>query len=111
MAARGLDINNIELVINFSVAQSGDDHVHRIGRTGRAGAHGCAITLVNAEEWPQMSSIERYLKVRFEPRKVPGLQALYKGPKKVKNSGKIAGPKKKKRNKIGKSNTKSNTKK
>lgn len=111
VAARGLDINNIELVINFSVAQSGDDHVHRIGRTGRAGAHGCAITLVNAEEWPQMSSIERYLKVRFEPRKVPGLQALYKGPKKVKNSGKIAGPKKKKRNKIGKSNTKSNTKK
>jgi len=99
VAARGLDINNIELVINFSVAQSGDDHVHRIGRTGRAGAHGCAITLVNAEEWPQMSSIERYLKVRFEPRKVPGLQALYKGPKNVKKSGKIAGPKKKKRNK------------
>jgi len=78
------------------VAQSGDDHVHRIGRTGRAGQAGKAITLVNIKEWDGMSRIERYLKIRFERRKVAGLVASYRGPKKLKNSGKAAGSKKKK---------------
>ena len=94
VAARGLDIEGITLVINFNVAQSGDDHVHRIGRTGRAGQVGKAITLVSSNEWNPMSSIERYLKLRFEHRKVPGLQASYRGPVKVKKSGKAAGSKK-----------------
>ena len=94
VAARGLDIDGITLVINYNVAQSGDDHVHRIGRTGRAGQVGKAITLVSSNEWNQMSSIERYLKLRFEHRKVPGLQASYRGPVKVKKSGKAAGSKK-----------------
>jgi len=94
VAARGLDIEGITLVINFNVAQSGDDHVHRIGRTGRAGQVGKAITLVSSNEWNPMSSIERYLKLRFEHRKVPGLQARYRGPVKVKKSGKAAGSKK-----------------
>jgi ATP-dependent RNA helicase SrmB len=97
VAARGLDVEGIELVINFNVAQSGDDHVHRIGRTGRAGQEGKAVTLVSSNEWNQMSSIERYLKIRFERRKVQGLIATYRGPKKVKNSGKAAGSKKKKK--------------
>jgi len=97
VAARGLDIEGVELIINFNVAQSGDDHVHRIGRTGRAGKEGKAITLVGANEWNQMSSIERYLKMRFERRKVQGLIAKYRGPKKLKTSGKAVGSKKKKK--------------
>lgn len=96
VAARGLDIENIDLVINFSVAQSGDDHLHRVGRTGRAGQRGKAVTLVAADEWGQMSSIERYLKFRFQRRVVTGLKAKYNGPKKVKKSGKAFGAKKKK---------------
>ncbi len=96
VAARGLDIDGVELIINFNVAQSGDDHVHRIGRTGRAGREGKAITLVSANEWNQMSSIERYLKIRFERRKVQDLIANYRGPGKLKKSGKAAGSKKKK---------------
>lgn len=96
LAARGLDINDVDLVINFSIAQSGDDHVHRIGRTGRAGKEGKAITLIDSNEWNQMSSIERYLKIRFEHRTLKGLKAKYTGPKVVKKSGKAAGPKKKK---------------
>ena len=96
VAARGLDIENVDLVINFTVAQSGNDHVHRIGRTGRAGQEGKAITLVSDFEWNQMSSIERYLKIRFKKKKVKGLEAKYSGPKKVKSSGKAAGSKKKK---------------
>lgn len=97
VAARGLDIKEVDLVINYAVAQSGDDHVHRVGRTGRADQEGRAITLVSAVEWNQMSSIERYLKIRFEPRKVAGLEAMFKGPKKLKKSGKVAGTKKKKK--------------
>jgi ATP-dependent RNA helicase SrmB len=96
LAARGLDISNVELVINFNLALSGDEHIHRIGRTGRAGEKGKAITLIEANDWNQMSSIERYLKIRFERRTIKGLEASYSGPKNLKNSGKIAGTKKKK---------------
>jgi len=97
VAARGLDVPDVELVINFNVPQSGDDHVHRIGRTGRADQTGKAITLVTADEWNLMSSIERYLKIRFTPRKVKGLEANFKGPKKLKKSGKAVGAKKSKK--------------
>ncbi len=96
VAARGLDVEEVDLVINFTVAHSGDDHVHRVGRTGRAGREGKAITLVTSLEWNLMSSIERYLKIRFEPRIVEHLKAKYTGPKKLKKSGKAAGTKKKK---------------
>lgn len=96
VAARGLDVEDVDLIINFDVAQSGDDHLHRIGRTGRAGQTGVAVTLVTASEWDRMSSIERYLKLRFERRVLEGLKATYRGPRKLKNSGKAAGPKKKK---------------
>jgi superfamily II DNA/RNA helicase len=96
VAARGLDIEGVELVINFDMARSGDDYVHRIGRTGRAGREGLAIALIAAAEWNLMSSIERYLHQRFEQRAVKGLEGDYKGPKKLKASGKAAGAKKKK---------------
>jgi len=82
LAARGLDVKGIDLVINFGVARSGDDHVHRCGRTGRAGEKGIAITLVAPQEWNQVSSIQRYLGLEFEPREVPGLEARFKGPAK-----------------------------
>lgn len=95
IAARGLDIDNVDMVINFTVAHSGDDHIHRIGRTGRAGKEGQAVTLVSSEEWNRMSSIERYLKIRFEKTSIKGLKANYKGPKKLKASGKAASTKKK----------------
>lgn len=97
LAARGLDIAGVDLVINFSVARTGDDYAHRIGRTGRADAIGKAISLISALEWNKMSSIERYLRIRLERRVVKGLKADYTGPKKVKKSGKAAGKKKKKK--------------
>ncbi|BCD98350.1 DEAD/DEAH box helicase [Marinagarivorans cellulosilyticus] len=96
VAARGLDIKHVDLVINFTVAHSGDDHVHRIGRTGRSDANGKAITLVSAPDYNLMSSIERYLKIRLTPRKIKGLEGTYSGPKKVKASGKAASTKKRK---------------
>ncbi|PID42635.1 MAG: RNA helicase [Proteobacteria bacterium] len=108
LAARGLDINDVDMVINHTVAPSGDDHVHRAGRTGRAGQSGTVVTLVNSMEWNLMSSIERYLKIRFEPRKVKGLEAHYTGPKNLKKSGKMA--RKGKRKTKAKTKTKTKTK-
>ncbi len=96
VAARGLDIDGMDLVINFDMPRSGDDYVHRIGRTGRAGATGLAISLIGPNEWNLMSSIERYLKQRFERRQIKELKGTYQGPKNLKASGKAAGTKKKK---------------
>lgn len=95
VAARGLDVKDIDLVINYELPHSGDDYLHRTGRTGRAGARGLALSLVAATEWNLMISIERYLKLDFERRSLPGLKARYSGPKKQKASGKAAGGKKK----------------
>ena len=97
VAARGLDIPDIDLVINYDVPHSGDDYVHRTGRTGRAGAGGLAISLVSAPEWNRMISIQRYLSLELESRALPGLKARFNGPKKQKSSGKAAGPPKRKK--------------
>lgn len=95
VAARGLDIPDIDLVVNYDLPYSGDDYLHRTGRTGRAGATGLAVSLVSAPEWDRMISIQRYLQLEFEKRTLPGLKARYTGPKKTKSSGKTAGSKKK----------------
>lgn len=96
VAARGLDVEGLDLVINFDMPRSGDDYVHRVGRTGRAGEQGLAISLICHGDWNLMSSIERYLKQTFVRRNIKELKASYQGPKKVKASGKAAGVKKKK---------------
>ena len=112
VAARGLDVDGLDLVINYDLPRSGDEYVHRIGRTGRAGEAGLAISFVTHGDWNLMSSIERYLKLRFERRHLPGLKASYSGPKKLKASGKAAGVKKKKTEgkKDGKAKTKAKPK-
>jgi superfamily II DNA/RNA helicase len=100
LAARGLDVKGIDLVINFGVARSGDDHVHRCGRTGRAGEKGIAISLVAPQEWNRISSIERYLGLSFEAVTIPGLEAGFKGP--GKKTGKKDADKKKEKDKKAK---------
>ena len=95
VAARGLDVKDIDLVVNYELPRSGDDYLHRTGHTGRAGAQGLAVSLVCAGEWNLMISIQRYLQVDFEKRTLQGLKARYTGPKKQKASGKASGSKKK----------------
>lgn len=95
VASRGLDVKNIDLVINYDLPRSADDYVHRIGRTGRAGEQGIALSLVNHSEWNLKATIERYLQMEFEVRKIKALIGKYKGPKKLKSNGKPVGKKKK----------------
>jgi len=80
LAARGLDVKGVDLVLNYAIARSGDDHVHRVGRTGRAGETGLAISLVAPQEWNLMSSIERYLGISFVRRSIEGMEARFSGP-------------------------------
>jgi superfamily II DNA/RNA helicase len=59
--SRGIDIDNIDLVINFDVPHDGEDYVHRIGRTARAAADGSAYTLVNVKDQRKLFSIEKLI--------------------------------------------------
>jgi len=69
IAARGLDIEQLPQVVNFDLPNVAEDYVHRIGRTGRAGATGQAISLVCADEFSDLSGIERLIK-EIIPRKL-----------------------------------------
>jgi len=101
IAARGLDVQGIGLVVNYDMPRSGEDYLHRTGRTGRAGVPGVALSLVTPPEWNLMIAIQRYLKLDFERRSIQGLKARFNGPKKQKSSGKAAGSKKKKQQSAG----------
>jgi superfamily II DNA/RNA helicase len=79
LAARGLDVVGVGLVINFDAPRSGDDYLHRTGRTGRAGAKGVAITLVDSMEWNRMEGIARYLNLDMVRRSIKGLEARFQG--------------------------------
>ncbi len=94
VAARGLDVKGIDLVVNYDLARSSEDFIHRTGRTGRAGEQGLAISLITSRDWDTMVRFERELEIRFEKINIPGLEAKFKGPKKTKASGKKASTKK-----------------
>lgn len=66
VAARGLDIDQLPMVINYEIPSAPEDYVHRIGRTGRAGASGAAISLVSPEEEKYLKEIEKLIKHEIE---------------------------------------------
>jgi ATP-dependent RNA helicase DeaD len=76
VAARGLDIEHISHVVNFDVPSSPDAYVHRIGRTGRAGREGMAITLVEPREHRLLLNIEASTRIRLERATVPSIADL-----------------------------------
>jgi ATP-dependent RNA helicase DeaD len=71
VAARGLDVDDIEVVFNYDLPHDGEDYVHRIGRTGRAGRAGRAITFVAGREIYKLQNIIRFTKGRIRREKVP----------------------------------------
>lgn len=81
VAARGLDIDDISHVINFDMPRKADIHIHRIGRTARAGNKGTAISLVEAHDMAVIGKIERYMKERLARRYIDGLRPQFKEAK------------------------------
>ena len=95
IAARGIDIDLLPQVVNFDLPNVPEDYVHRIGRTGRAGSKGQAVSLVSADEFKQLRDIERLIKQQldrvlvdgFEPdHDVPASDSKVKSSKPNKNS-------------------------
>ncbi len=85
--SRGIDIEDIELILNFDVPQDGEDYIHRIGRTARAEADGVAITFINEKEQSKFADIEKLLGKEVYKAKIPvqlGEGPEYK-PRKIKN--------------------------
>ena len=74
VAARGLDIDELPHVINFEIPHTPEDYVHRIGRTGRAGKLGTAISLVCADEVSYLVDIEKLIKMPIQQEIVPGFE-------------------------------------
>ncbi len=72
VAARGLDISNLPYVVNYDMPGIPEDYVHRIGRTGRAGASGIAVSLVSHDEKLYLQAIEKLLKQKIPVEKVDG---------------------------------------
>src|SRR5690606_1027420 len=77
VAARGLDIENVSHVINFDMPYDAEDYVHRIGRTGRAGREGVAITLVTPRERRWLKTIEQFTKHQINRAKLPSREEVY----------------------------------
>jgi ATP-dependent RNA helicase RhlE len=80
LAARGLDIDQLPQVVNFDLPNVAEYYVHRIGRTGRAGARGQAISLVSADEFQQLADIERLIKRLLTRRLIDGFEPVHDLP-------------------------------
>ena len=74
VAARGLDIKSLTHVINFDLPANAEDYIHRIGRTGRAGATGLAVSLVGPYDWAQLQSIEKFIGRALTRATITGLE-------------------------------------
>lgn len=75
VASRGLDIRGISHVVNFDLPMVSEDYIHRIGRTGRGGSTGEAISLVSPDDWSKLFSIEKTSGLKIDRELVPGLEA------------------------------------
>ncbi len=74
IAARGIDVEGIRMVVNYDVPADPETYVHRVGRTARAGARGLALTLLSPDEWLMMADIEKLVGQVFPREVIPGFE-------------------------------------
>jgi superfamily II DNA/RNA helicase len=87
VAARGIDVPTITHVINFGLPMKAEDYVHRIGRTGRAGRSGVAITLAEHRDRSKIRAIEQYTQQQLQAEVIPGLEPSEKSRKPTSRPG------------------------
>lgn len=73
VAARGIDVDNIDIVFNYDLPQDNEYYVHRIGRTGRAGRGGLALSFVGKKEFYRLREIGKYAKTKIRSKRVPSM--------------------------------------
>ena len=83
VAARGLDISGVTHVYNFDIPQDPESYVHRIGRTGRAGKKGVALTFITPREKSYLAVVERTTRSKMEKMKAPTLDEALEGQQKA----------------------------
>ncbi|MCL1143431.1 DEAD/DEAH box helicase [Shewanella gaetbuli] len=79
VASRGLDLVNVSLVVNFDMPKFAEEYVHRIGRTGRAGAKGVAVSLVGPKDWQSFLQVQLFLRKEFQFSAIAELPAKFSG--------------------------------
>jgi superfamily II DNA/RNA helicase len=79
IAARGLDLRHVGIVINFDMPKHAEEYVHRIGRTGRAGYKGVAYSLVSRKDWQSFEQVQGFLQLDITFAEIDGLTAKFKG--------------------------------
>ena len=100
IAARGLDIDDIDCVVNFDLPRSPADYIHRIGRTARAGKSGNAISFIDHESAAHFKIIEKRSSIALEREVVEGFELTGETPQKVKGPAPVKGKKKSKKDKL-----------
>jgi len=91
IAARGLDIDDIDCIVNFDLPRSPADYIHRIGRTARAGKSGRAISFIDFESMDHFKLIEKRSDIKLEREQVEGFELTGEAPKKVKGPAPVKG--------------------
>ncbi len=81
VAARGIDVDNLTHVINYSLPQDPESYVHRIGRTGRAGKSGIAVTLITPSEYRKLISLQKVANAKITKQKIPAVSEVIEGKK------------------------------
>jgi superfamily II DNA/RNA helicase len=100
IAARGLDIDDIDCVINYDLPRSPADYIHRIGRTARAGKSGNAISFIDYESREHFKLIEKRCDVKLSRESIEGFELVGEAPQKVKGPAPVKGNKKSKKDKL-----------
>lgn len=109
ISARGLDINDIEYVINFDLPRGSADYVHRIGRTGRAGKDGTAISFITHENQDHFKLIEKKNKINLQKEQIEGFELIGNPIPKEKGNEPIKGKRKSKKDKLREESLKKNS--
>ena len=100
LVSRGLDIDDISCVINYDLPRSPADYIHRIGRTGRAGKSGLALTFIGHDEQAHFKVIEKRSGIKLLREQIEGFELTGAAPKKVKGPAPVKGKKKSKKDKL-----------
>ena len=100
IAARGIDIPGLAVVVNFDLPRSPTDYIHRIGRTGRAGESGVSVTFVNHETEAHLRLIEKKNRIQLTRDEVTGYELSGSPLSRIKNSGPVKGKRMSKKDKL-----------